>query len=272
MATTARTAADAAEHARQAAEHANRAKMDFLAVMSHELRTPLNAIDGYAELMEMGIRGPVTAQQLDDLARIRRSERHLLSLVNDVLNFARLDAGRVEWRVEKVLLDEVLADAESVLLPGMTRLGIVYESAAAAPVLVMADREKLRQLLVNLLGNAHKFSDEGGAIRVEYVVEEDLVKVFVIDAGRGIPPDKLETIFEPFVQLDRHRMLESQQGVGLGLAISRELARGMGGELTASSAVGVGSTFVLSLPYAGSSRGSSLPDPEVPFSLSSAPS
>ena len=249
MASEARRAADIAEQARAAAEQANRAKMDFLTTMSHELRTPLNAIDGYAELMEMGIRGPVTPQQLEDLARIRRSERYLLSLVNDVLNFARLDAGRVHWDIEHVRVADALADAEPMLLPLMRAKGINYVTTEADAE-VLADREKLRQLFVNVIGNACKFTPEGGFVRVETKPLGSHVKIAIRDSGRGIPADRIRSIFDPFIQVDRHLVNESQQGVGLGLAISRDLARGMGGDLVAESIVGTGSVFYLTLPSA----------------------
>ena len=247
LASEARRAADIAEQARAAAEQANRAKMEFLTTMSHELRTPLNAIDGYAELMEMGIRGPVTPQQLEDLARIRRSERHLLSLVNDVLNFARLDAGRVHWDIEPVRVADVLADAEPMLLPLMRAKGINYVTTDADAD-VLADREKLRQLFVNVIGNACKFTPAGGFVRVECEPLGAQVRIAIRDSGRGIPADQIRSIFEPFIQVDRRLVNESQQGVGLGLAISRELARGMGGDLEAESTMGTGSVFYLTLP------------------------
>ena len=247
LATEARLAAGTAELARAAAEQANRAKMDFLTTMSHELRTPLNAIDGYAELMEMGIRGPVTPQQLEDLARIRRSERYLLSLVNDVLNFARLDAGRVHWDIERVRVADVLADAEPMLLPLMRAKNIDYATSDAETE-VLADREKLRQLFVNVIGNACKFTPEGGAVHVACEHRGSQVRIAIRDSGRGIPADKIQSIFDPFVQVDRRLVNESQQGVGLGLAISRDLARGMQGDLVAESTVGEGSVFYLTLP------------------------
>ena len=247
LASEARRAADTAELARAAAEQANRAKMEFLTTMSHELRTPLNAIDGYAELMEMGLRGPVTPQQLEDLARIRRSERYLLSLVNDVLNFARLDAGRVHWHIEKVRVADVLADTEPMILPLMRAKRMDYVITECRAV-VLADREKLRQLLVNVIGNACKFTPEGGFVRVDCEDGVSQVRIAVRDSGRGIPADQIRNIFEPFVQVDRHLVNESQQGVGLGLAISRDLARGMGGDLVAESIVGTGSVFYLTLP------------------------
>ena len=247
-----------AESQRAKAEAANAAKSQFLSTMSHELRTPLNAIGGYAELMMMGLRGELTGEQRQDLERIRLANQHLMSLVTDILNFTRVDAGQIEFRPADVELASVVGDLESLLGPQMRAKEITFSHDGCAadtpdrPHLVRADPEKLRQILLNLLGNAVKFTDTGGRIAIVCSTDEDAraISVRVRDTGRGIPADQLERIFEPFVQVDRHRTHESQQGVGLGLAISRELARRMGGELTAESEVGAGSTFTLTLPRA----------------------
>jgi PAS domain S-box-containing protein len=232
------------------AETANRAKGEFLAVMSHELRTPLNAIGGYVDLLTMGLRGPVTDEQREDLARIRRSGQHLLALINDILNFARLDAGQVEFRIQDVTLDPVLADLEALVAPQVAAKGLTYaHQGCGAPGTVRADPERLRQILLNLLTNAVKFTDAGGRIAIACdASDRSAVRLHVRDTGRGIPADQLERIFEPFVQVDRNLTPGSQQGVGLGLAISRDLARRMGGDLTAESVRGRGSTFTLVLP------------------------
>jgi signal transduction histidine kinase len=244
--------------ARAAAEEANAAKTQFLSTMSHELRTPLNAIGGYADLLVLGVRGPVNEAQRQDLERLRRANEHLTGLVTDVLNFARLDAGQVEFRVEDVALGPLIADLETLIGPQLAAKALAFDHDSCAPDtpdrphVVRGDAEKVRQILLNLLSNAVKFTDAGG--RVALACETDAgagaIRLRVSDTGRGIPADQLERVFEPFVQVDRHRTPESQQGVGLGLAISRDLARGMRGDLTAESTPAVGSTFTLTLPRA----------------------
>jgi PAS domain S-box-containing protein len=238
------------QSARQAAEAANLAKATFLATMSHELRTPLNAITGYADLLALGIRGPVNAAQLDDITRIKKSSQHLLSLINDILNFARLEAGRVEFHVSDVPVRELLADVDALVTPQMAGKELRYGTEACSEQLaVRGDREKIQQVLLNLMTNAIKFTDEGG-ITIACESDGTTVRIRVRDTGRGIAPEKLGSIFQPFVQIDRQLTSESQQGVGLGLAISRDLARGMGGDLTVESTLGRGSTFTLVLPRA----------------------
>jgi len=234
--------------ARHQAEEANHAKSEFLAMMSHELRTPLNAIGGYAQLMEMGLRGPVTPEQREDLERIERSQRHLLGLINDVLNFAKLEAGRVQFFIARVPMHELLLGVEALVLPQLHAKGLRYVDAGdCGDMAVHADEEKARQVLINLLSNAIKFTAPGGEVRVGCAEDEAQVHITVTDSGVGIPPDRLDAIFEPFVQVDRG-LTSRQEGTGLGLAISRDLARHMGGDLTATSTAGVGSSFTLSLP------------------------
>jgi PAS domain S-box-containing protein len=243
-----------AQAARGEAEAANRAKSEFLAVMSHELRTPLNAIGGYAELMEMGIRGPVTPQQREDLRRVQTSQRHLLGLINEVLNYAKLETGMVDYHTTAVSLREALAEAEALVAPQARAKGLRLNFAACDPDLAAhADAEKLRQVLVNLLSNAVKFTDprgdQPGQIELSCAAEGAQVIVRVRDTGIGIPADKLAAIFDPFVQV-RADLTRTAEGTGLGLAISRDLARGMGGNLEVESEVGAGSTFTLVLPLA----------------------
>jgi PAS domain S-box-containing protein len=229
---------------------ASQAKSEFLASMSHELRTPLNAIGGYAELMAMGVHGPLNAEQAQDIARIRRSNQHLLTLINDVLNFAKVDAGQTEYRLTAVPVDETLRDTESMIAPQILKKGLHYlYKGGDKSFSVLADPEKLQQIVLNLLSNAVKFTEPGGTITLSSEARGKCIEMSVADTGPGIPAEKLDRIFDAFVQVDR-RLNQPVQGVGLGLAISQDLARGMGGNLAVKSEVGEGSTFTLSLPRA----------------------
>ena len=235
-----------AEDARHEAEAANQAKNEFLAVMSHELRTPLNAIGGYAQLIELGIRGPVTAAQHADLDRIKRSQTYLLSLINDVLNFAKIEAGHLHVEAADVDIGPLVLGMRDFVQPQLQEQKLTFTCECPASVHVCADADKVQQILINLLSNALKFTPSGGTIAMQCDTSEDDVLISVCDTGRGIAADKLESIFEPFVQVDR-RYLREREGIGLGLAISRELARAMGGDLTVSSSMSTGSVFMLKL-------------------------
>jgi PAS domain S-box-containing protein len=243
---------EVSEEARAEAEAANRAKSEFLAVMSHELRTPLNAISGYADLVEMGVHGPINDAQRSALLRIQMSQRHLLGLINEVLNFARIETGTVRYALEDVKVRETLLAAESLVAPQARAKGLALTLVDCPPdLLVRADAEKLRQILVNLLSNAVKFTGRGGRIEISCASVDGRVAMEVADTGIGIPADKIDLIFEPFVQV-RADLRRPHEGTGLGLAISRDLARGMDGDLTAESQSGVGSRFRLTLPAAQS--------------------
>jgi signal transduction histidine kinase len=243
-----------AEAERRRAEEANKAKADFLANMSHELRTPLNAISGHVQLVELGLHGPITDEQAAALARVQAAQRHLLRLINDVLNFAKLEAGKVVYDVQAVRLADVVAEVVPLIEPLMAARRQAFSMTLAEPAVeVWADREKLAQVLLNLLSNAVKFTPEGGRIAIDTLRAEDgatasagTLQLRVSDTGRGIPPTKLESVFEPFVQVESGRT-RTTEGTGLGLAISRDLARGMSGDLWARSVEGEGSVFTLAL-------------------------
>ena len=239
-----------ADALRVSADAANRAKSDFLGSMSHELRTPLNAIGGYTDLIEMGLRGPVTPEQRTDLTRIRRNQQHLLALISDILNFVRSESGRMEYTFEYVNIEAAVNHVVEMLDGAIKQRNIVLErSIGDTNATVWADNNRVRQILLNLLINAVKYSSSngGGTIVVATTMTRYDVLIQVSDTGPGIPPEKLEAIFEPFVQLATG-LTERQGGVGLGLAISRDLARAMSGDLTVDSTLGVGSRFTLSLP------------------------
>jgi PAS domain S-box-containing protein len=239
-------AAAKADSARLEAESANVAKSRFLAMMSHELRTPLNAILGYVDLLQSGVRGSLTTEQQQDLSRIRRSQDVLHRLIEDILNFARLEAGKLEYRYEDVAIDQFLGTLEAFVAPRLVTKNLSYSLDSCPSAVVVVDRDKLEQILLNLLSNAVKFTDRG-RVEVRCSVDDKHLRIDVRDTGRGIRQDLLDDIFEPFVQGDQG-LTRSVGGTGLGLSISRQLARGMGGEVVAQSELGVGSTFSLILP------------------------
>jgi PAS domain S-box-containing protein len=244
-----------AEEARREAEEANHAKSAFLTMMSHELRTPLNAVTGYSDLLLVGVRGELTEGQREDVQRIKRSGQYLLGLINDMLNFAKLESGQVEFRLQVVEVAPLLEGLADLIMPQVQAKGLRYRfsSCAVSPV-VHVDTEKLRQILLNLLANAVKFTEPDGEVSLACALDGDMVRITVRDTGRGIPEDQLTRVFDPFVQVDRHLTPTSQQGVGLGLSISRDLALGMGGRLEAESTVGEGSVFTLVLPQRTTAR------------------
>jgi signal transduction histidine kinase len=266
VAETARKTADVAQHE---AEEANAAKSQFLANMSHELRTPLNAIAGYTQLLEVGIEGPVTAGQQEYLTRLGRAQRHLLTLINDVLSFAKLEVGQTELRMEAVRVSDVCARLEELIRPQMDAKQVKYTcgpAAAVAPLVARGDADRTLQILLNLVGNALKFTASGGSIHVAATRSGDTIRISVEDTGTGILPEQFEAIFEPFVQVRDHDGIEvaglanpaaSEKGAGLGLAISRHLARRMGGDVTVASTPGAGSAFTLTLPASPSSQNAS---------------
>ena len=241
-----RAIADARRIAR--VEAANATKSEFLAAMSHELRTPLNAIGGYAELLSLGLGGPVTEEQLEYLERIRKSQQHLLGIITDLLNFSRIEAGHLSYQKGPVALDEVI-EAVTPMMETAAAAKAITLAAELPPAdcVALGDQGRVNQILTNLLSNAIKYTGSGGSIWIKCAISKETALIAVTDTGRGVPPEKLESIFEPFVQLGRS-LSSAHEGMGLGLSISRDLARAMGGDLTVSSTIGQGSTFTLSLP------------------------
>jgi signal transduction histidine kinase/DNA-binding response OmpR family regulator len=239
-----------ASDARMMAEHANNAKTQFLRAMSHELRTPLNAISGYTEILEMGIRGVVNPEQVKDLGRIKRASAYLLRLINDILTIARLEGAR-PLHLISIEVNPVLAEVEGLCALQAKAKGLTLTvKQCERELLVTADAERFQQILLNLITNAIKFTPTCGSIGVTCDDHAGMVRVRVSDTGVGVRLVDIDRVFEPFVQVDRHLTTATQQGVGLGLSISRELARAMKGDLTLQSSEDVGSTFTLTLPIA----------------------
>jgi signal transduction histidine kinase len=236
--------------AHQTVTEANRAKSEFLAVMSHELRTPLNAISGYVDLMSMESPDPVTETQRTYLSRIQNNQRHLLAMIEDVLSFARVEAGRVSLSIQTVPVCEMLDSLESLVEPELQRKELSFTRDPCDPSLaVRADPEKLRQILLNLLANAIKFTPAGGRVGVGATRDRGRIRMRISDSGIGIASDQLERVFEPFFQVDRG-MTRSYSGIGLGLAIARDFARAMGGTVRLESQPGQGTIAWLELPAA----------------------
>ena len=242
---TART--EEAEGARAEAEEANRAKADFLAVMSHELRTPLNAVLGYVDLILAGIPEPIPAASTKQLERVRLAARHLLSLIEEILAFSRIEAGRETVRPEDIDLADLARQAVDLVEPLARDQGLeLHLRGADEPIPARMDPSKVLQILHNLLANAIKFTEEG-EVRVELATDEGMVELRVVDTGVGILPENQVRIFDSFWQVERPET-RSQGGTGLGLSVSRELSRMLGGDLTVESVPGKGSTFTARLP------------------------
>ncbi|HUP64599.1 MAG TPA: PAS domain-containing sensor histidine kinase [Thermoanaerobaculia bacterium] len=234
--------------AKKEAEAASAAKAKFLSMMSHDLRTPLQAISGYASVLGQEFHGPLLEAQRDDLAQIQNATRELSRLMDDILTFAQMESGRVQVRLRSVPVDEALERAESLVRLRFTDAELAYQREPLEPGLaVKADPDRLQQILLNLVTNAIKFTPAGGRVATAAEREGDRARIRVRDTGPGIPGEYLDRIFEPFTQVET---TQANQGVGLGLAISRELARAMGGDLTVESLLGKGSTFTIELPAA----------------------
>jgi signal transduction histidine kinase len=241
---------DLAIKLQRSAEFANKAKTAFLGAMSHELRTPLNAIGGYIDLLDMGLRGPVTEQQHADFARVKASQQHLTLLITEILNFARTESGRTSYDIQDVNACDAMRRAVDLIEPLFAQKGLVFDGVSGETRVVgLGDPERVTQILVNLLSNAIKFTPAGGHVSADCELSGANIHIRVSDTGIGIDPGKHQAIFEPFVQL-RESLTDREGGVGLGLAISRDLARAMKGNLTVESKAGQGARFTLTLPRA----------------------
>ncbi len=237
--------------AKRTAEAASDAKAKFLSMMSHELRTPLQAISGYCDLLMNEVSGPITTEQRHDLQSVRSASDELVRLLKDILDFARLESGAASLRLEVVSVEPALDRAETLVMPKLAEAQLHYtRDGCAADLKMRANADRLQQVLLNLLTNAIKFTPRGGQITMKCSGDERLTRIAVRDNGCGIPAEHLTSIFDPFVQVDRNRIDSRQRGVGLGLAISRELIQAMGGQLSVESELGVGSAFTIALPTA----------------------
>ena len=251
------------QSARKEAETANRIKTELFARLSHEFRTPLHAVSGYLEILQQNIHGGLTKEQRRDVERIHQAQEHLMALVNMILDFAKLEAGPIELSMTEIPIEETLVGAEALVFPQFAKKGIVYTHRPGDPTLtVFADREKVQQIIVNLLANAMKFTPEGGSVELDWRIEDESLLVRVRDTGPGIPADKVDQIFEPFVQLRSPGSVPTG-GTGLGLPISRDLARAMGGDVVATSTLGVGSIFTVTLPLRKRASSSKLTGPKT---------
>lgn len=230
------------------AEAANRTKSEFLTAMSHELRTPINATLGYADLLDLEVAGPLTDQQREYVGRVRGSQEHLLHIITDLLNYSRMESGRIEFELTEVRLDSVAGRVLPMVEPQASakHIDIRFQPIPDAPAAI-TDRARAEQIVLNLLGNAVKFTPAGGRIDVSTGRTEGMATLTVADTGPGVPSEQQNAIFEPFVQIGR-TLTSGHEGTGLGLAISRDLARAMGGDVTVQSTERGGASFTLALP------------------------
>jgi signal transduction histidine kinase len=242
------------EDANRALAKASRAKSDFLAKMSHELRTPLNVVIGFAELMLDEVPGKVNEEQRQCLDDIMTSGRHLLGLINEVLDLSKVEAGKVELRLQNIALSEVVESVTSAMMAVISqrRQNLDVDLDQGLP-LVQADEARLRQVFFNLLSNASKFTPDGGEIKIEAARRNGWCEVSVRDNGIGIKSDDLKQIFEPFFQGDEVIDREGK-GTGLGLALVKELIEMHGGRIWVESEYGKGSTFTFILPVVASNK------------------
>jgi len=237
------------QRAREAAEAASQAKSQFLANMSHELRTPLTAVIGLSDLLLLE-RDPLVARQKEYLEGIASSGRHLLALVNDVLDLAKIEAGKTELKFESIPIHDAIEDSLTTITPLAATRGVILEPATIVAVPnVRADRVRLRQILYNLISNAVKFTDPGGRVRVRARRDEDRVSIAVMDTGIGIAPRDLARLYRSFEQLQLPSG-DRPGGTGLGLALTKRLVEMHGGTIDVESQIGVGTTFTVRIPVA----------------------
>jgi PAS domain S-box-containing protein len=230
------------------AENANRTKTEFLANMSHELRTPLNSVIGFSDMLLGGVGGELSEKQLRYLNNISNSGKHLLSIINEILDISRIESGEMTINIQKILLDEVYEEIHPILKQLADNKNIDFRiSLEPEKTYVYADKVKLKQIFYNLVTNAIKFTEKGGSVLIDSTIDGKLVHISVIDNGIGIDSEGMKKLFKPFVQLDSSES-RKYEGTGLGLALSKELVNLHGGHIWAESEPGKGSTFTFTIP------------------------
>lgn len=232
------------------AEKTSDEREEFLSMMSHELRTPLSVILSMVDMLSDEMNGDGTSDEYQYLGLIKNSGKNLARLADDILNFAKLETGHFSVNNEIVLLEEILVKSFMMIMPDAEKKGVQLTRGDKTEVSVMADRDRLQQVIMNLLKNAVKFTECGGSIDLYTEMNHQFINICVKDTGIGIPSDKVDQIFQPFIQMSSNPPDSNEGGFGLGLPISKKLAQMMGGDLTVSSKPGVGSVFTLQIPLA----------------------
>lgn len=256
-------ARETSEFARAEAQRHNTAKSEFVAMMSHELRTPLSAIAGYAEILQLGLRGELNDAMRSDITRIQANQAHLLRIINDILDLAQVESGQLAVTLSPVPLRAVFADLEPIVSPAISAKELEWRVELKDDELcALADRERLIQVLVNLVANATRFTESGGQVMIRAESHHGRLQIHVIDNGVGIAPALQQRIFEPFMQAEGGSARRAQ-GTGLGLTISRRLVEAMSGTLTLNSEPGIGSTFTIELALAERTPANSRPAPST---------